>query len=712
MNIGNINLKKVDKFELIRNLKNGIIISPTKKEFKKNFDVFENAFFTGDFLTARNSLIISVFFQCDDTFNKIKRKGIFRYSKYINKKCIVKNIAIEFTDICNDFGFLSNSLKIYLESIINYSSILDSYKSFDKFILLEIRKFEKKYPQKSLIKTLLSAIDYLFLSNYYPDEKSDLSNLFNRPKEEICSATSFLIHFYSDRIKAKEINTHFVAEEFILSNDISKLIIPICYHLDFREFEILIDHFNYSCEINNDKLLIKPPFENFEKAIRLGYVRTEIQKINDNVDTINAISMEDLVNEFNNQDSFEFFKLIDTHNYQRYRIEMPEPVFDMLIEKFIKPDALFKDEIIYLSSIFKEQLLNIESLNNRIIKDDLTLGEFMKIRRIFVIFYLFFSTAIFKNEKKESKLVLRSLIPVFPEEAFYNFIERLLPQSKINSFLDIVCWEPELDFIFDLQYHPILFIDNHFLVALSIFANSNTIRNLYASEYKTNNTQLLSNGEIDPLVDKLHSSLQEASLKSFSQTPIEFSDIDEFAIFEDVLFVFECKHSLHPVSLFDLRTTYDYIKKAENQLDLIVKDFNSGNLIKKLEDKHNLKLNGIKKIQGTIIISNRLFNGNIFKYPVRGINEIDNMLTRGTLRTAEGSFWLWKEKKLTVDFLLDYLSLENELVTLMYESLSKKRLTYEFANPVVEFDTYYLEIEKANSDLKVFTDKLESKNDE
>jgi hypothetical protein len=711
MNIGNINLKKIEKFELIENLKKRIIINPTKKELKKNFTVFENAFFSGDFLTARNSLIISVFFQCDDTFDKIKRKGIFRYSKYINKKCIVENIAIEIKDICNDFGFLSNSLKIYLESIINYSSILESYKSFDKFILLEIRKFEKKYPQKSLIKTLLSAIDYLFLSNYYPNETVDLSNLFNRSKEEISSATSFLIHFYTNRVKSKEINIHFVAEEFILSNDISKLIIPVCYHLDFREFEILIDHFNYSCEKNNDALLIKPPFENFEKAIRLGYVRTEIQKINDNAEPINAISMEDLVNEFNNQDSFDFFKLIDTHNYQRYRIEIPEPVFDMLIEKFIKPDTLFKDEVIYLSSIFKEQLLNIESLNNRIIKDDLTLGEFMKIRRIFVIFYLFFSTAIFKNEKKESKLVLRSLIPTFPEETFYYFIERLLPQSKIDSFLDIVCWEPELDSIFDLQYHPIQFIDNKFLVALSIFANSNTIRNLYASEYKINNTQLLSNGEIDPLVDKLHSSLQEASLQSFSQTPIQFSDIDEFAIFEDVLFVFECKHSLHPVSLFDLRTTYDYIKKAESQLDLIIKDFNNGNLIKKLEDKHNIKLNDIKKIQGAIILSNRLFNGNIFKYPVRGINEIDNMLNRGTLRTSEGSFWLWKEKKLTVDFLLDYLSLENELVSLMYESLSKKRLTYEFANPVVEFDTYYLEIEKANNDLKIYTDRLEATND-
>lgn len=711
MKIGNINCKKIDKFELIESLKGGLILNPSKKELKRNFEIFEEAIFSGNFLTARNALIISIFFQFDDTFDKIKRKGIFRYSKYTNKKCIVKNIAIELIDVCNSFELLPSSIKKYLESIINYSTVLDSYKAFDKFILLEFRKFERKYPQKSIIKTLLSATDYLFLSNYYPLEKVDLSDIFNRPKEEISSATSFLIHFYTNRFKSKDINIHFVAEEFILSNDISKLIIPACYHLDLREFEILIDHFNYSCEINNEKLLIKPPFEDFEKAIRLGYIRTELQKINDSVETFDAISMEDLVNAFNNQDSFQFFKLTDTHNYQRYRVEMPEPIYDLLIENFIKPDRLFKDEIIYLSSIFKEQLLSIESLDKRIIKDDLTLGEFMKIRRVFVMFYLFFSTAIFKKEEIQSKLVLRSLIPLFPEELFYNFIERLLPKSKIDSFLDIVCWESDLEIIFDLQYHPILFIDNHFLVALSIFANSNTIRNLYASEYKTNNVQLFSNGEIDPLVDKLHSSLKQASLESFSQTPIGFSDIDEFAVFGDVLFVFECKHSLHPVNTFDLRTTYDYIKKAEKQLDLIIKDFNDGKLIKKLENKHNLKLNDVTKIQGAIILSNRLFNGNVFKYPVRGINEINNMLNHGTMRTAEGTFWIWKEKKLTVDFLLDYLSLKNELINLTYNSLSKRRLTYEFTSPVIEFDTYYLEVEKATISMKVFTDKLDRSNE-
>ena len=710
MKIDNFNYKKIDKKELIAKLKNGQIRKPSLRELKKNFEIFEKAVYIGDFMTARNSVIISIFFESENTINQIKKKGIFRYSKYINRKCIVENIALELINIFAEFRLLSVPVDKYLNSIINYSAVVNSYKSFDKFILLELRKFEKKYPQKSLIKTLLSAVDFLFLSNYFPDDKIDMSHIEDRTKEEICSATSFLIHFYTERIKSNNINRYFIADEFIQTNYIAQLITTVCCHLDFREFEILIDHFNYSCEIVNGKILIKPPFENFEKAIRLGYIRTELQKINDEVETFGAVTMEDVVNEFNNQKSFQFFKLIDTHNYQRYRIELPEPIYDLLIEKFIKPDALFKDEIIYLSSIFKEQLLNIKSLDEINVKEDLTLGEFMKIRRIFVMFYLFFSTGIFQQEDVESKLVLRSLIPLFPEEQFYSFIKRLLPQNKIDSFLDIVCWEPELDIIFDLQYHPILFIDNHFLVALSIFSNSNTIRNLYASEYKMNNVHLLSDGEVDPLVDRLHSSLKQSSLQSFSQTSIGFSDIDEFAVFEDVLFVFECKHSLHPVSSFDLRTTFNYIKKAEKQLDLIIQDFNDGKLIKKLENKHKLNLSNVRQIQGAIILSNRLFNGNIFKYPVRGINEIDNMLNRGTIKTAEGTFWLWKEKKLTVDFLLDYFSLKNELFAMMYDSLSKKRFTYEFTTPVIEFDSYYLEIDKANRNLKDFTDKLKKFN--
>lgn len=709
MNIENINYKKVDKLELSEQLIKGDVEKPLKKQLKELLDKFEIAINLGDYLVARNMLLVSIYFQNVKTLDVIKRKGLFRYSKYINRKCIVKEIASELISIYKLYGFLTDEIESYLNSIINYSSIINSYESFNGFVLKEIKEFEKKYTDKSLIKTLLSYADFLFLSNYFPKTRDDLSNISNRTKENVCSAISFLIYFYTEKIKDKEVDINFVAEEYITSGDIQKLIMPVCYLLDFKEFEVLIDHFGYYCEKHDKKLIIKPPFEDFEKSIRLGYIKTDLQQINDKIDTHDAVSFEEFVDEINKKSPFQFVKLIDTHNYSRYRLEIPEPFYDLLIERFIKPDALFKEEIRYLSSIFKEQLLNLDDLEKIQIRDDLTLSEFMKIRRTFLIFYLFFAKEIYKKEKVESKLLLRSLIPVLSKKSFYEFIEKLLPTIKIDSFLDIVCWEPGLDVLFDLQYHPILFFDDYFLIPLSIFSNSNSIRNLYASEYKKNNVKLLSDGGIDPLVNKLCSSLNHASLECHTETPVGYTDIDVFAIYENVLFVFECKHSLHPVSSFDLRTTYDYIKKAEKQLDLIIDDFNSGNLIKKLEKKHNIKLNYIEKIQGVVILSNRLFNGNIFRYPVRNINELENILLRGTIKTENGIFWLWKEKKLTVDFLIDYFSLTNELVQIFYDSLSKRTLTYKFANPIIEYNTYSLEMKIAIPNLKKFTDKLELK---
>lgn len=707
-----IPFKKVDNSTLIEDLKKGLFTAPSSKEFSILFKKLDSATSSGDYLTSRNCLTVLVFFNTDKTFESIKRKGVFRYSKYTNRKCIVKNLSLDLIDICRKLNKLTPSFEIYLNSIVTYSTIVDSYKSFDKYILNEIRAFEKKYAGKSLVKTLLSAVDFLFLSNYEPNSTDDLSSISSRTKEEVSSAVSFLIYFYTERIKGSNIDTTFVAEDYIKSGEIDKLIIPACYHLDFREFEILIDHFDYECVMEDARMLIRPPFEDFEKAIRLGYIRTDIQQMNDRIIDHEALSFENLVDELNKQDSFKFFTLTDTHNYERYRVEMPEPIFEILIDKFIKPDALFREEISYLSMIFKEQLLDIDDLKKIKLKDDLTLEEFMKIRRVFMIFYLLFAKEIYKKEKVETNCLLRSLIPSFPEKTFREFIEKLLPANKIDSFLDLVSWEPGLEIVFDLQYHPILFFDDHFLIPLSIFANSNSIRNLFASEYKQNNTELLKNGEVDPLVDKLHSSLSEASLLSFSQTPIGFSDLDVFAVHENVLFVFECKHSLHPVSPFDLRTTFDYIKKAENQLDLVLNDFHNGHLVKKLEAKHNIKLNGIEKIQGVIVLSNRLFNGNIFKYPVRNISEIDNMLNQGTMKTKDGTFWLWKEKKLTIDFLLDYFSLDNNLILLLSNSLSQRTQIYEFAKPEIKFNTYFLDIEIATSKLKEFSDTLEIKTDE
>ncbi|MCJ7932614.1 MAG: hypothetical protein MUW56_03000 [Chryseobacterium sp.] len=710
MNSSEINFKKVNTSELINSLREKKIEVPSKKQIKEVFKKAEQAMASGDYLTARNTLIFTIYFDCDNVFNQIRRKGLFRYSKYINKKCIIKNIATEILNRCLGFEWMSSSIENYLKSIVNYSVVGDSLNLFEGHILREIHAFERKYKGRSLIKTLLAAVDYLFLTDHIRESKNDLSSLSGRTKEEISSAVSFLIYFYTDRVKTRNIDTVFIADEFIMSGDLSRLIIPTCYSLDCKEFEILIDHFDYSCEIIEDRISIKPPFEDFEKAIRLGYIRTDLQLMNDRIHNYDEIvSLEEIIDKLNGQDLFEFFKLVNTHDYVRYVLRVPDKLFDFIVDEFIQSDKLFREEVIYLSSVFKEQLLNFEDLDKIKIDKDLTITEFMKVRRVFILFYLLIKKGIYKKGKIGTMVLLRSLIPSFLQDVFHEFFGKFLSADKIDPFLDVICWEPDLDVIFDLQYQPVLFIEDHFLLSLSVFANSNTIRNLYASQYKLNNTQLLNDGSIDPLVERLHASLEKASIECFSETNIDFSDLDEFAVFGDVLLVFECKHSLHPVSSYDLRTTYDYVKKAEKQLDLIIEDFNVGELKKKLETRCGVNLNGVEKIQGVIVLSNRLFCGNIFKYPVRSINEVDNMVNRGTMQTPEGIFWLWKDKKLTPEFLLEYFSLDNELTALLYESLSPKKLTYTFGKSIIDFTTYSLQLDNATSQLKEFANNLEVK---
>ena len=259
--------------------------------------------------------------------------------------------------------------------------------------------------------------------------------------------------------------------------------------------------------------------------------------------------------------------------------------------------------------------------------------------------------------------------------------------------------------MFDLQYHPIIYLNNSFIIPLSIFANSNSIRNLFASEYKQSNTGLLNSGET--LVVLLKGTFDKIGIQAHSEISIGDTDIDVCAIYQDILFVFECKHTLHPVSSYDLRTTYDYLRKAESQLDKINKSYQEGKLLKILERKIGINPNGVKKIVSSIVLSNRLFNGNSFKYPVRNINEVINMLTKGIMRTDNGNFNVWKSKSLTIDFMLDYFSLDNKMTTLLMDSLSKRTMTYEFAKPKVLFDSYYLDSTVAIPKLNEFTERLE-----
>jgi len=680
---------------------------PTKKELETNQKVMKESIAIGNYLVARNSLFFGFYFDRDKTLEIIKKKGLFKYSKYVSKKCIVSSLAQELLDFSRTIGESSFLIVNYLTSVINLAFLHPAFNELHIFIFLKYHQFNKSYKSKSLIKTLIAYVDFLFLSNDKLVSVNDPMDIASRTNEEIGEAASYLIFLFSERFSTSHKDTLFVADEYIKSGEIFKLIIATCFILDYKEFEVYVHSFNYKCITNGDNLKIIPISEDFEKSIQYGYIRSQIQAFNDYKDFKNAASIEDIANELLKNEKLTIFEIKDTLGHKRYTLNIPEPIYEVIIDKILKPVSLFKEEVIYLTKLFKEQLLVFDDLKNIIIRDNLSVFEFFRIRRLFYLFYLLFSKEILKREKKDINIVFRSIIPVYSEKDFYKFVGKITSKENLDTFLDIVCWEPGLNGLFDLQYNPIVFLDGYFILPLSILAHSNPIRNMYASEYKKDNKSLLSDGKVDKLVNKLNSSFKNAGVNSFTETSFKKTDIDVFAILDDTLFIFECKHSLQPTSAFDLRTSHDYIRKAEKQLDYLKSEYESGNLIPFIVSKYKLDLSHIKNSIFCIVVSNRLFNGNAFRYPVRNIFEIENILTEGIIRTNKGVFRIWENKMLSLIDLLKFFGEENEQIKLMHEFLSCRTLKYELMKPHIEFDRYYLSSEKVIPILDNYTSKLE-----
>lgn len=718
MIIHGVNLRKANPSTITQKLTNGYFRKPSAKDQRELQNTAITSVKNGVYILSMNTILIGLFFNYTKTIKGLKKSGALRYSNFIGKKCILKQLLEDLIEQNKTLNVFTDEDLSYINSVVNLSFTIGSYKRLTISIQQEIDRFKSNYKGRSLIKSLMAFTDYLFLYDYQPGSINDVSDINQRPKEDISSAISYLIFFISNRQKIRPADILLVSEDYILNGEIGKIIILACLLSDLKDFELRVEHFGYRCEVDVKKATIIPSSEEFEKSIRLGFIRHQIQGINDTSLTLeqikgeNLISIENIVENLSSIENLSFFKVSNTHGYSRYVIEIPEPIYDKIIQDLFIPNILFKEEQIYLAKAFKEQLLTLDDLENIKIQDNLSLLEFIKIHRVFILFFNLFKHHLNKTGSQDEDLTLRSLIPVYDQKAFYNLIEKFTSIENIDSYLDVCCWEPELDVLFDIQYHPILFFNESFMISLSVLANSNYLRNLFASEYKKNNPNLLKDGSNDRLVDKLSSAFSRQRIINLKQVPLPNGEIDLVVIYGKIIFFFECKHSLHPASFFDLRTTFDHIKKAETQLDYINKVFQEKSLNKIIMDKYQIDLSEVEYACSSIVVSNRMFNGDVFRYTVRNINEIENLLNEGVVRTKDGEFLLWETNCLSLNDLTNYFGRSNQILDLMYSSLSCKREIYDMTNPEIEFQTYYLDIDKADNLMEKFTSGLRKLNDE
>lgn len=713
MDFQHINLRKTTLPALRELVSTGKFTVHSKTDRRKLQAFIVTAWATNSFPLMRNALVLGLHLDPTGTFDTIRRKGLLRYYGYVGKKCPVGGLAAELrAELPHLRQPVDTADEQHLASVIQLGGLLEAYRTLDSRILGEIDFFNRTYPQQSLFKTLLAYADGLFLHEHYPLAIPTVADGRGRSKEEVAAGVSFLLHTLAERRPQSLHQLHFISDAYITSGRVIHLVEDACLLDDLREAELLVESFQYRCIDEGAGLRLIPPSELFARSMHLGYIRSELQALQDVRPAPEAASMTALVNQVLTQKELVPFDLLTDLGYSRFRLALAEPLFDYIAENLFKPDALFEEEIIYLSHIFKEQLLDYNYLTKVLVRDNLTLLDFLKFQRLFHFLFELFAAHLASVPPPGPGLVLRSLIPMFEEAQLYNVLDRLAPAEKVETYLNLVCWEPGLPFRFDVQYHPVLFINQQFLLPVGILAQSNYLRNLFASEYKRGTKSLVSDGTRDPLVAHLAAAFRQAGMQYFEEVPVPNSDLDLLVVYEDTLLLLECKHSLLPVSAFDLRTTYDYIRKAEKQLDHLLELHRTGRLGQVLWNKYKLDPNRPWRIVPAIVLGNRMFNGNAFRYPVRSVHDVSNFVQQGTLRTKDGVFSLWPGAKLAVSDLHHYFSLTNELVSLLHDSLSEAEVTYAVGTFQLKKEIYYLDIQAGERRLTAYTDTLHRLPDE
>jgi hypothetical protein len=720
LNYKDLNLRKITLKDLIDLYTSGELIL-TKKDTKLLQNDIVTAVINGTFPVALNTIALGLMASKTETLEIIRRKALFRYSQYRGRKCIVENLSIALLSFLKDSQIHDKKLTMYLESLIKLEYLHKEYSRLHNEIIANFNTFEQNYPQFSLLKTLIAHVDHKFLQQVvpHPNAKGLMNSIYSRSKEELSSATSYCIHLLTTLIPSSMQKGSMVAAEYITSNKIYDLLLPAALIEDYKELELLVEHYGYYVEkIGNDYELL-PPTPNFERDIRMGFIRTETQSMNTGMSFVrwlegqkDILSMEVIVDEFIGIEDFIKFEFVGRGLYPRYRILMPDFAYKVLNEKLFDAESLLAEEAYHFAWITGEQLLTFDSLKTIKISDNLRLIDFLMLNRYFIFMHMVYEHFFKSIEKIDEAHLLHSIVPQLSNEHLDMMFDGFANQKMIDEFFDVVCWEPLDEGLFDLQYQPIIFVNDQYLVPFHIMAQMNVLRNLYASEYKKGNKNLLLNGANDPLANRLSKVLTKAGIENQVDLDYGKGDIDVVAILEDTLIFIECKHSLHPGDLYELRRTYDYVQKAEIQLDRAKDHLENKDLIKNIEGlfKRPLK-DSIKNVLTLIVTSNRILSGNNFSHPVRDINDLDNFITRGTFSTNDGIFSLYKGERFNLSELKDYILNDNIAVNHMREVLISYDQIFRSPYGTLKYTTYYTDMVPALKALQVFTSGLQKVGD-
>jgi hypothetical protein len=554
-------------------------------------------------------------------FSQIRKEGLFRASRYEYDSAVLKKVITSFCQKIPKEDLPLNEAN-YLESVLALFSVSHSVNSIYK-------GFKKNLSNKDL-KSYLVSIEQLFWNPYIKTQITINNHYSQFTKEELAEAFSFYYFHLTQKFSENNIVLGLIDTKKVKSGYYLQILAELSKINHYRQCEILVDNFDYCATRVKSKIILEPKDELLEKSIRLGYIHYDMQALSDyqRFSDFSAQSLKSLSKAF----IADFMdRIFEIKEVPVKRIVMQFPMIDEFRDMIVG-DSLFKEEYADVLKYGKELFVTKEQIEFVQIHGNITLIDVIKFQRFIRLLYWAYEKFIEEKGLKNSSLFIQSIIPVFKRETFLESLEFIFGPDKYIDLFELLSWKESSNSVFDLQTSPLLRIDKWIVYPLALIAQTNLVRNLLQkTRFRYDATS-----DIDPVVNVLTKDLEPHSKTIKTNLSYRWKkhqgDLDTVAVIDDILFVFECKNSLHPCNIFELRTSYDYIKKGSKQLRKFMDLFGNLEFREYFGKRINYENVSELKLVPCIVMGNRLFSGWKEKgCCVRPIHELCNVISSGEI---------------------------------------------------------------------------------
>lgn len=582
----------------------------------------------------------------DRAIGRLKRDGYFRVSNYVTTKNHAHSICKHLLDHQADIGLSEENLRF-----VNSMWLLSDFHSELGSVQLNIAYSIKKHKQ-CLLKSLYSFVDALFDQQISQENDEYLGNIAN---ETIAEGASYIAAEYGRLMSYTDEAFVYSDPSFIQSSEMRKLIYDGCCVRFVQESEIWIESFDFTCSLEKGQYIIAPPNESFGKSFRLGNILLDLHRGGRYQQLPNTTSIQDVVRNFNDATGNAICHW--DSQYDRYVLVLPEVAMEWFAEQLSAP-GLLREEMGYMLEVEEGLLIKYEQLESTPVDHNvsLTFKDVLIIKRTFS----FLATAYFTVlSSKPSNHYLASNIPMLKGSTIHRLLDPILGADKVDEFLSVFAYGNSSKHIFDIQATPLLSGSECFLIPMNIIQFSHLLRNIQIPK----KIRIHDGSMADPISAILIPALEDQGFWIKSNVDIARGEIDLIAVKDGHVFCFENKNALLGTSAFELRSSYEDLKKAgEDQLPKAVIACNDVEFL--LNHGAPITSGEPIHIHGVILTTYKLFTGHTINgFPVRNIHDLTSYLKHGSIRLSNigtyespRTFRIWENDVFEIADLIDFLS--------------------------------------------------------